>query len=153
LIGGCAVAIQSGSLRATGGFFNEHINAEDSDLWLRLGTSPGFLKIESPPLFGQRYTLGSAVSSSGKTYQGILKMLETEKAGLYPGGTARRRDRWQILARHVRPACLALLRDRTLASAFKLYWASFAMNVALGRLKFLFGFWLLLLQAFLRVRR
>lgn len=142
----CAVAIKSASLRAAGGFSNEHINAEDSDLWLRLGTSLGFLRIESPPVFGHRYTPGSAVSFNQRTFIGILRMLESEKAGLYPGGTGRRRDRRRILSRHVRPACLALLRDRAVASAFKLYRESFAMNLALGRLKFLLGFWLLLPQ-------
>lgn len=152
-IGGCAVAIQATSLRATGGFVYEHINAEDSDLWLRLGTSPGFSRIESPPVFGQRYTPGSAVSFNERTFKGILRMLESEKVGVYPGGKTRRKDRWRILSRHVRPACLALLRDRALASAFKLYRESFAMNLGLGRFKFLLGFWLLLSQTLLGVRR
>src|SRR5674476_1439359 len=69
-IGTCSVAIKADILNDVGGFRVTHINAEDSDLWLRLGTAPGYVSIESPPVFGHRITPGSEITNHDRAFQG-----------------------------------------------------------------------------------
>ncbi|MEO6785538.1 MAG: glycosyltransferase family A protein, partial [Chthoniobacteraceae bacterium] len=95
-------AIRVDALKAVGGFTPHAFNAEDSDLWLRLGTERGFVHIAQPPVFAYRRHPASAVASLEKTVSGIMAMIERENRGGYPGGGARRRDRLRILTQHTR---------------------------------------------------
>ena len=47
-------AIRTDVLKAAGGFTPHAFNAEDCDLWLRLGTERGFVHIAQPPVFAYR---------------------------------------------------------------------------------------------------
>ncbi len=67
-IGTCAVAIRADWLRKVGGFPDEHVNAEDSDLWLRLGEAPGFVSVLNPPLFVYRRQAASAAHESRQKF-------------------------------------------------------------------------------------
>lgn len=145
-IGTCSVAIRSSILKDVGAFQNGHINAEDSDLWLRLGIAPGFVRIESPPVFGHRMTPGSEITNQERAFQGLASLLKTEKRGQYPGGKLRRMDRWRILARHIRPGSINLLKAGHFSNALILYFRSFFVQCALRRFKYLIGFWLVLLK-------
>ena len=124
-------------------------NAEDSDLWLRLGTSPGFVRIDSPQVFIHRLTPGSEVSIDSQAFRGLRDLLSTEKMGGYPGGNMMKLDRLRIISRHIRPGGLALLNAGYLKEAIWLYCNSIFIHLRLARIKFLIGFPLLLLKTLL----
>jgi hypothetical protein len=69
-----------------------------------------------------------------------LNLIEQERAGHYPGGTARRAERRQILTRHLRAASMHCLAAGQEKDAWMLYRTSFLWNARQLRLKYLLGF-------------
>lgn len=124
----------------SGGFVEEKINAEDHDLVMRLGTKLGFVWIEAPEMVAYRQHAAAVTKDLSKTLVGSLHLYRMEKEGQYPGGASRRRDRWRILTRHLRPVTLELLRQRDTQHAWSLYGSTFLWNLALGRFRYLIGF-------------
>ena len=139
-IGTPAAAIRADVLRRIGGFCAERINAEDSDLWLRLGVEEGFVHIQCPPLFGYRRRPHSAIANLDATYRGMRHLIRQEAGGRYPGGTPRRRERLRILTRHIRPASIACARAGKLRQGSYLYLRTIGWNIACHRWKYLLGF-------------
>jgi glycosyltransferase involved in cell wall biosynthesis len=140
-IGTCGAAVDSKTLRSVGGFTNSRVNAEDSDLWLRLGSAAGFVHILAPPIFGYRQTPQSATTVPAHTYEGMIRIIENELCNSYPGGIVRRRERLRVITRHIRPASLNLVRSRAILAGMHLYARSFWWHFLLGRWKYLLGFW------------
>ena len=136
-LGTCGVAIRAEALRSVSGFASHAFNAEDSDLWLRLGTQPGFVHIANPAVFAYRRHDASAVASLRKSYLGTMEMIAREKSGGYPGGAARRVERYEILTRHTRPLSVACVLAGLPRETAKIYWSTFAWNLRLGRLRYL----------------
>ena len=139
-IGTCGAAIKSSALRAVGGFADHAFNAEDSDLWLRLGTQPGFVQVHEPTVFAYRRHASSAIGSVEKTCSGVLAMIACEQRGGYPGGAGRERERWRIITRHARPASVAALRSGHRAAAREIYRATLSWNLRLGHFKYALAF-------------
>jgi glycosyltransferase involved in cell wall biosynthesis len=142
-----SVVVRREKMLSMGGFSEQDMNAEDSDLWLKLGLIPGFKCIEDPPTCGYRRHRASAVANLEKTWCGLNHVIETEAACGYPGGWPRRKERWEIITRHVRPASLSLLRNREFKKALPLYARTWLWNYQLGRMKYLVGFWFYFLRS------
>jgi glycosyltransferase involved in cell wall biosynthesis len=138
------VAIRADILNKVKGFTNKWINAEDSDLWLKLGTAKGFVHIQSPPILAYRQHPNSAVANNTKTYEGAWHMIEQEKNGFYPGGKDRELERLEILMRHIRPVSLACLREGKIKDAWKMYKSTFQWNLSLKCFTYLLAFLLVL---------
>lgn len=136
-LGTCGVAIKTEALRKVGGFATHAFNAEDSDLWLRLGTQPGFVHIASPAVFAYRRHPASAVASLRKSFLGTMEMIRRESSGGYPGGESRCVERFEILTRHTRPLSVACARGSLVREAAKIYAGTFAWNLRLLRLRYL----------------
>lgn len=136
-----SVAIKRDLLLKVGGLAPQRMNAEDSDLWLKLGTAPAFALIESPPIFAYRSNPGSAIAYLPHSYLGTKHLIEKEKDGFYPGGSERRSDRLRIIGRHVRPVAISLARKGLYNEACDLYWQSSRWHLELRRWRFLIGFW------------
>lgn len=145
-----AVAIQRDILQKAGKFSNQWINAEDNDLWLKLGIAKGFVYIQSPAILAYRQHGSSAISNILKTYQGTCYLIQQEKQGQYPGGKNRQFERLEILTRHIRPVSLACLRKMKLQQAWFLYQESFFWHLRLLRVRYLLIFPLLFCLAALR---
>jgi hypothetical protein len=75
-----------------------------------------------------------------RTLAGAWLQMDSERSGRYPGGQVRRRERRRILTRHIRPVTLSCLRQGLRRDAWGLYFATFASNAALGRLRYLAAF-------------
>jgi glycosyltransferase involved in cell wall biosynthesis len=131
------VVIRTEALRSVGGFPTHAFNAEDSDLWLRLGTRPGFIHVSAPPAFAYRRHAESAVGSIRNTCDGTIWMIQREREGVYPGGASRRRDRLRILTNHTRPLSVTCARRGMMREAFDIYWRTLDWNIRLGRLRYL----------------
>lgn len=123
-----------------GGFAELASNSEDHDFALRLGLSPGFVKVISPTTLGWRRHFHSATHDILRSARGSQYLIEQERRGAYPGGRRRRRDRQRAITRQVRPVVLACLRQRHLRQARLLYRRTFWWHVVLRRWKFLLGF-------------
>jgi glycosyltransferase involved in cell wall biosynthesis len=128
------------TLLTAGGFTDAWVNGEDADLALRLGMARGFVQITAPFTFGYREHDASAMKDSQRTLAGAWQQVRAEESGQYPGGSARARERWQILTRHLRPVTLDCLRLGLRRDAWGLYRAMFRWHFALGRWKYLAGF-------------
>ena len=121
-------------------FSADQINGEDIDFTLQMGVEPGFVDVQSPPTFGYRRHPESAMANRERTVKGMENLIEKERRGLYPGGVARRRERLEILSRHLRPACLDFLQKGTRAAAWRCYSRTLSWHLLLKRHKFLLGF-------------
>jgi glycosyltransferase involved in cell wall biosynthesis len=134
------IAVRTDALRSAGGYTNLRINAEDSDLWLKLGCMPGFVHIKSPIIFGYRRHPDSAVADYTKTYLGMVHLIGQERTGNYPGGESRKIDRLRIIAEHVRVASIACLKRGEFKRAFFLYKSTFGWQLRLFRFRYLTAF-------------
>jgi hypothetical protein len=132
--------IRRDAFQAAGGFASRHTNGEDADLALRLGVVPGFIQITTPATFAYREHRDSASNDVGRTLAGALSQVRAEKVGHYPGGKARARERREILTRHTRPVALEGLKNGFRREAWQLYFATFATNASVGRVKYLAAF-------------
>ena len=139
-VGACMAVLRRDEFMKTGGFTDRRINCEDHDLILRMGTAPGFAQILSPVTLGWRRHPGSATQDPGRSVAGILYLIEQERGGIYPGGESRINDRRRVVTLHVRPVSLDCARRGLWSEAWRLYRASFAWHVQLGRWKYLLGF-------------
>lgn len=126
-------------LRA-GGFAEAHVNAEDSDFLLRMGTAPGFVRIMAPATVAYRTHAASATADTPRSMRGILHMAAGERNGRYPGGRERSRERATLITRHSRAMSVTGVRSGLLRDALALYVATIRSNLKLLRLKYLLGF-------------
>ena len=131
-------------------FCGRAINCEDIDFTLQMATEPGFLKVHRPPTFGYRRHAGGINGDNWRMMRGIEFLIESERAGRYPGGQKRRRQRLNVLSRHVRPALLAFVAGRHRRRAWRALRRTLRWHLELGRARFLTGF---LLRSLLPPRR
>lgn len=145
-----AVAVRRTVIQAVGGFTTQKINAEDNDLWLKLGIAEKFVYIHAPVVLGYRQHENSAVADITKTYQGACYIIKQEQEELYPGKQERLIQRLQILTCHIRPVSLACLKQKQLLRALYLYQKTFNWNFKLQRLRYLIVFPILFIIASLK---
>jgi glycosyltransferase involved in cell wall biosynthesis len=143
------VVVEKTALEASGGFTSENINAEDHDFAFRVGEYPGYVHVESPALVAVRRHDERVTQNQEKTWAGLDYLIRQERAGAYPGGEERRRDRRYLLCQHIRSASVELVKAGYIASAFDLYRRSLLWQLKFGRCKYILGFpllagWLLL---------
>lgn len=138
--GTCGVCVRRDVFRESGGFIGDRVNAEDLDLWLRLGTAPGFAQIVRPVLFAYRQHTSNAVVNLARSLRGVLRLIGQEREGRFPGGRDRRQERLRILTIAVRQVSLECLRAGRARDAWDLYRRSFAWHLRLARLQYLLGF-------------
>jgi len=151
-IGVCSAVIKTPVLQAIGGFAGGFINAEDSDLWLRLGIAPGFVHLKNPLVFGYRQHAQAVSSNESRTLEGIRQMILNEQQGRYPGGKSRRRDRLEIITAHLRPASIGSALRGDQVAAVWLYTRSFFWQLQLGRFRYLAALPVLVVRGFVANR-
>jgi glycosyltransferase involved in cell wall biosynthesis len=134
------VAIRVDSLLESGCFTNRWINAEDCDLWLKLGAAQGFVAIQDPPVLAYRRHENTAISDISRSIQGMNYLVQQELAGNYPGDQARKRERLEILTRHIRPVSFECLKQKCWKDGWELYWASLKWHIYLRRVRYLIAF-------------
>ena len=148
-----AATVRADAVREVDGFSKDMVNAEDSDLWLRLGTDSGFIRITEPPLVGYRLHEVSKLANFRGTYSGCQYLIAQESSGNYPGGPERERERLKILTRFVRPASIKCLHRGEIGDGWRIYRDCFRWHCRLLRFRYLFGFPLLAAVAIIRRNR
>ena len=134
------------ALHRTGGFTARNVNSEDADLAMRMGVESGFVHVSSGATFAYREHDENLMGAVDKNASGAHYMIDQEKEGVYPGGEARKKERWRILTRHIRPVSLACLREGYTDIGWRLYSRTMGWNLALSRWRYLSGFPLRALQ-------
>lgn len=145
-----AVAIRRDAYDAAGGFTELRMNAEDTELWIKLGTAKGHVRVIAPLLLAVRRGHTSSITNLGNGRKGLAHLVEQERAGAYPGGEARKWERCGLIAAHHRAFCMTALKARDFETIAETFWRSFGWNLRLGRLRFLLGFPIMWLAARLR---
>ena len=136
-LGTCATAIRRDILRGSKTFSPLNINSEDNDLMMSLGTAPGFVYIQGPPLFAYRKRTGSRVSEIDRSIAGSFYLIVQEKSESYPGGKERQCERWYMLGRHIRKVINLGIQNYRLKDAWKLYCATFKWNIYSSSFRFI----------------
>ena len=116
------------------------INGEDIDFTLQMGVEPNFVNIQTPATFGYRQHAGGITARHARTMQGMEFLIESEHKGRYPGGQTRRRERLNLLSRHLRPALLEAIDRGYRRRAWRAYARSLGWHLELRRARFLLGF-------------
>lgn len=147
IIFGCGnIIVKRNCLDAVCGFHHERVNAEDIELLLRLGTDPGFVVMDAPVTVGyRRHSVSETGNCAGfkRVADGICLIVEREKRAVYPGGRERKRERLELICRYARWTAISCRKMRLWNEAFCLYRKTFFWQWALGRIRFLVGFWVI----------
>jgi len=138
--GTSSFVVRRENLLEVGGFAGGWGVAEDADMGMKFGVSPGFVHFLSPATFAYRIHGGNIMNNPARVYAGISLLLDHEKAGHYPGGETRRKQRIEIITRHVRSLSLRCIKQRKSEMAWDLYWRTFRWHLRLGRLRYLGSF-------------
>jgi hypothetical protein len=125
-------------MRQVGGFTDA--DCEDCDIWLRLGTARGFAEVLSLRCFGYRQHAAGIAKRWQYRVNGVLRLIEQEKQGAYPGGAERQNQRVDYICQHVRPTSLYCLKIGLLTEGTTLYRRSFHWHLRLRRLRYLAAF-------------
>jgi glycosyltransferase involved in cell wall biosynthesis len=132
--------MRTDALRAAGGFTSEPINGEDIDLVMRIGASPGFVQVQTPPTFAYREHGENIRHDWSKTFAGLRYLIDRELTGAYPGGKTRQSERRRILTLHTRSLSLQMLHAGAKSEARTIYHQTFGWNLRQMRLRYLLAF-------------
>ncbi len=135
-----SICLRTDVLRAVGGFAAQNMNAEDVDLWLRLGTAPGFVQVQSPAVFAQRKHEGNVSLAVVASIVGARHLITQEYAGAYPGGRQFQRQRRRIVAANARSVILSALRQGRVEEAWGLFCATLSWQFQFRHFRFLAAF-------------
>ena len=113
---------------------------EDLDFYFRVGTAESFVRVVSPVTLGYRRHAGNMSRVPLAQHCAEVELIKREVENRYPGGKARKLERWQLLGRAVRPVAFACLRAGLREQAWGIYRKAFRMNLRLVRFRFLAGF-------------
>ncbi len=134
------VAIRRDAYAAAGGFTELRVNCEDTDMWLKMGATRGYVRIESPVILGVRRGLVSMVSNYAHSLKGLEFVVSQERSGAYPGGAERAWERRDVIAAHHRSFCMTALLGGDFAVSGATFRKSLGWNLRLGRVRFLVAF-------------
>jgi glycosyltransferase involved in cell wall biosynthesis len=113
------------------------MNGEDLDFALHLGEQRGFVWIREPFTFGYRRHPVTAVHNFQNTLCGMRHLISEERGARFPGGDLRKRERFKLITRAIRPIVLEAARRNLFRSALGLYWDTFLWHLRLRSWKFL----------------
>lgn len=143
------VVVRADVLASVGGFWSGRDLCEDIDLWQRLGAGHELVRITSPPIYAYRLHDGGIHLRFREMYDGIARIIRSEKEGIYPGGDSRRLHRIAVIASHARHHAVEFLGGHP-ALAWKLYCTTLSWNLRLLRWRFVAGFPVMMLFGKLR---
>jgi len=139
-VGACMTIIRREAFLAVGGFTSRPIYAEDCDLALRLGLVRKFVQILAPVTLGYRQHGTNARRDYARLYSGTVLLVDSERAGRYPGEAASESDRLRLVTLHTRPFSVACIKHGWQRYGWDLYWKTFGWHLRLLRWKYLLGF-------------
>lgn len=152
-VGAGMMVVRRDAFERVGGFTNERIYAEDLDLAMRLGTGRGFAQILAPVTLGYRRHAASSRRNHRLIHTGMLKLIESERRGIYPGWSARARERRELITLFARPCSLDFLREERPGLGWHVFRLTFGWNLRQRRWKYLVGFLIRSVQCAIAMNR
>jgi glycosyltransferase involved in cell wall biosynthesis len=140
------LSVASGSVmktevaRQTMGLSDKIVYAEDSDMFMRMGEQPGFVRIQKPLTFGYRQHGSNVSVNFDRLLNGMGQLIEEEKAGTYPGGRRYSKARRMELTTLLRSAARRCVKRGRFAEAWDIYCKTIFWNAQVGNWHFLLGF-------------
>jgi hypothetical protein len=134
------MVVKAEAIRAAGGFMDRFVNGEDLDLCFRLGTAPGFVRIESPPLFLQRTDVVHISRDQSKSIAGVRLLFQREQAGLYPDRPGTREVRRRIFTAMARSVSVSCAETGDTSEAIALYGFTLGWQLRQARWKYCLSF-------------
>jgi glycosyltransferase involved in cell wall biosynthesis len=131
------LVVSAAELRRVGAFREGLHHCEDDELMLRLGRSPGFVRITSPNSVGYRCSATSVSKNTPAMVDRICSLIEEERRADVP-----QRDRAVrrfFLAQKARHLARLAIRGGRPDLAWAIYRTTAGWNVRLGRWAFLLG--------------
>ncbi|HTC66885.1 MAG TPA: glycosyltransferase family A protein [Candidatus Acidoferrum sp.] len=95
--GGSAIVVARQVFQAVNGWTDQFFPLEDIDLLMKLGNSGPTVQILSPCTKGYRIHSSNVRHRVPGMVEGLNKVMEREKSGVYPGGSTLRRERYAVL--------------------------------------------------------
>ena len=123
--------------RQIAGLSDKIVYAEDSDMFIRLGDKPGFVRIEKPFTFGYRQHDTNVSINFDRFLKGMHQLIEEERAGLYPGGAAAAKARRNELTSLLRSAARRCINRGRLAEGWDIYRKTLAWNIQCNKWPFI----------------
>jgi glycosyltransferase involved in cell wall biosynthesis len=116
------------------------VYAEDTDMFLRLGDKPGFVRIDAPLCFGYRQHDANVSTDFTRLLKGMGQLIDEEVADTYPGGPQNAKARRQAITSQVRSAAKRCLKRGMVAEGWELYRRTAWWNAQVGRWDFVLGY-------------
>ncbi|HEX3543968.1 MAG TPA: glycosyltransferase family 2 protein [Candidatus Acidoferrum sp.] len=95
--GGSAIVIDRQTFQAVKGWTDQFFPFEDIDMLMKLGDSGPAVQILSPVTKGYRIHASNVRHRVPAMVEGLYKVIEREKSGVYPGGPSLRSNRYAVL--------------------------------------------------------
>jgi glycosyltransferase involved in cell wall biosynthesis len=134
------VVVRTQIAKDVGGFCEKLVYYEDDDIWLRLGTARGFVRIVAPACWAYRVHPQNLSKDLPRVLTGMWQFLSEERQGHYPGGNERRGDRQWVIATRARQLARRAVHTGRARDGWSLYLHTLGMNIRWRRWKYLFGF-------------
>ena len=133
-------AFKTQHAREVAGLSDEIVYAEDTDMFLRLGDKPGFVRIDAPFCFGYRQHNTNVSTDFPRLLKGMHQLIDEEIHNTYPGGEAAARARRQAITAQVRSAAKRCARRGLVADGWQLYRRTLGWNIKVNRWDFVLSY-------------
>ncbi len=135
------------------GLSDKIVYAEDSDMFIRLGDKPGFVRIEAPVTFGYRQHATNVSINFDRFLKGMHQLIDEEHSGSYPGGAAASKARRNELTSLLRSAARRCLNRGRIGEGWSIYRKTLGWNIQCNRWPFVIGYPLKLIVAKLKGKK
>jgi len=143
-------AIRRDIFRHVGGFNENVTHCEDLDLLLRVGAGFPAVFVLEPPLLAYRKHSDQAVNSVRAFVDGHKFLRAQLDRGAYPASNRLKRHCIDWIAESARMICCRLILAGDVSLARKFYFSTAVMQLRMGKLRFLAGFWWLWFKSLVR---
>lgn len=133
-------AFKTQHAREVAGLSDHVVYAEDTDMFLRLGEKPGFVRIDSPLCFGYRQHASNVSTDFNRLLKGMHQLIDEEMNNTYPGGEQWAKARRQAITSQVRSAAKRCARRGLVKEGWQLYRRTIKWHTQVNRWDFLLGY-------------
>lgn len=144
-LGSGNLVVQREVFNRIGGFPKMRDNAEDLDLFMLLSTAPGYVQINAPYTLAYRMHEENSIKQIDSTARGVLRMLERQRKGIYPGGPEADQQRVTYILTACRNWSIKAAKQKQIKTSMQLYTATLKDHLKQMRVRYLLGLPLLCL--------
>lgn len=145
-----AFCVRRSALGVSVRYLEERVNGEDLHFILQLTRLSQVSWITYPPILAYRKHSENSTNNYYQGALGVMALYRQRAENLYELPSHRSRVVSSILTSHSRAISLLMLRQKRIMEALRIYNVSILDNLSLLRIRYLIGFWLEMVVAFIR---